>query len=78
MTTQKYTQCELVKTLPNGVIKQISYIPSQFAIKDNILKLNGEDGWKVTWTSQFEVDVLPDVKQVVRRHKKNTGDSLPK
>lgn len=38
-----YTQCYLV----NDCISQTAWIPSEFAKIGMILKINGEDGWKV-------------------------------
>lgn len=48
----KYKQCVLVR----GNQKQISWIPSQYAIKDKILTIDGEEGWIVFHFDDKEID----------------------
>jgi hypothetical protein len=52
-------------------------LPVKYAKVDNVLKLKGDDGWVVTWTGT--TDIMPEeIKKVIRGHRHNTGDSLPK
>lgn len=80
----KYVQCKLSKAIGNMQRKfEISYIPSKYAIKGKILKIEidgvWEDGWNVTEVyKNSETDEPPDWRKSIRSHRDNTGDSLPK
>jgi hypothetical protein len=80
-----YRQCRLEKKIAGGTLGQVSYIPEKYAIKDKVLKLcdaNGDwtDGWKVLGAGSrlLEQSELPDWYQLVKGHRKATGDALPK
>jgi hypothetical protein len=78
----KYTQCLLVKHLaPNRTKEQMAYIPSKFAKTNNVIKIKVGNDWDDGWTVQFVYNSIEDVvpvRQSRKRHRKNTGDSLPK
>lgn len=83
MKSEKYKQCELVQyDVEHGKIvtkKLVTYIPSRYATLGKELYVEDCSGvWTVTWVSAFEIDMLPDVHSEIRKHRKNTGDSLPK
>jgi len=71
---QLYTQCKLCK----GGVFQTSWIPASFAQVDRVLKIDGDDGWVVKET--YATGPLPpqSASQMIRYHRKQTGDSLPK
>jgi hypothetical protein len=78
-----YQQCKLVH--PGQNKHQTSWIPSQFAVVGKVLKLkNDDDEWEDGWvvesagTRRLTNDQLPSWSQVVRAHRRATGDSLPK
>lgn len=72
-----YVQCKLQK----GNTHQTSWIPKEHASLNTVLKLreNGvwEDGWVVVFAGA-ERDTPPDWRRSTRKHRDNTGDSLPK
>lgn len=79
----KLTQCYMVKSLGDNKIEtKMAYISSKYAKTNTILKIQNEDG---TWDSEWKVvfvygtidDVVP-VRRVIKKHRQNTGDSLPK
>jgi hypothetical protein len=77
-----YTQCRLIKQEEDRKHIQICYIPSKLAKKDNVVKLmrtNGtwDDGWIVT-DLYDQADDIYTARQSRKRHRKNTGDALPK
>lgn len=50
---QLYVQCLLTKNVNVGNLKTISWIPSQFAEKYRVLKLQSDDGsWSDGWLVQ--------------------------
>lgn len=53
---QKYRQCDLRKKTATGEIRQISYIPVEYAVVGKFLKLRSpEDG---EWTNGWKVFLL--------------------
>lgn len=62
----------------------VSWIPSNFAKVNKVLKLkrkeDWEDGWMVVSASENEVDErnLPDYHKSIKGHRKMTGDNMPK
>jgi hypothetical protein len=76
----KYRQCVLQKSLSEtSILVQTSWIPEQFAVQGLILKLREEDGWEVAHVgSACEESDAPNYRMLVRSHRRNTGDSLPK
>lgn len=81
---KKYRQCKLIKTVENGQIHLVSYIPEKFAVEGKIVKLKNEfdeweEGWKVESAGQLvDEDFLPDFHKEIKAHRKNTGDAMPK
>lgn len=81
-----YRQCHLVKKTASGSDShQTSWIPEKFAILGKVVKLRGpddqwDDGWVVKTVSQTrrEDDDMPDAHDAVKRHRKATGDAMPK
>jgi hypothetical protein len=81
----KYTQCQLRK--PGKHPKEFdvvmtTWIPSNLAKRGNVLKVKDEhndwsDGWIVEETYSTAEDP-PNPHQMIREHRKRTGDSLPK
>ena len=74
----KYKQCQL----QNGNRHMVSWIPEQFAHVGKILELlendEWEDGWQVMTAGGDAIEEPPTVDQMIRGHRKRTGDSLPK
>ncbi len=63
----------------------VSWIPEKFAQLNGVLKLKDmDDQWVDGWIvesvgdSILEESELPNVRKVVKSHRKATGDSLPK
>jgi hypothetical protein len=79
----KYKQCGLQKKTNNGYISQVSWIPTKYAILNQVLKLKDEndkweDGWKITTVGTEVIEEVPDLHKAVRMHRKATGDSMKK
>lgn len=89
---QQYIQCKLYKSVfditPEGtgnyIVSEVSYIPIEFARVDERLKIkNDNDVWEEGWLvgevyPNSKTTELPDYRKMIRGHRKNTGDSLPK
>jgi hypothetical protein len=79
-----FRQCLLVRPIERGELQTVSWIPEQFAVIGNRLRLRREDGWEDGWVVQsvgfhrVADDALPDPHQDVKRHRRATGDALPK
>lgn len=78
-----YVQCKLVKIIENGEQTLISWIPKKFAIIGNILQLKEKQAWEGGWRVEEVygdnvIENIPNVRASIKRHRKNTGDSLPK
>ncbi len=85
MSKRTYQQCQLLKNHRHGTSIQVSYIPTKFASKGNVIKLkkdNGEweDGWVVDeiFGTPVVESTLPDWRKSIRSHRSTTGDSTPK
>lgn len=79
----KYTQCRLKKKTSDGTLEQMSFIPDKFAVMGKVLKLKEgqiwDDGWVVESVGKtISEEYLPNPHIDIKRHRKNTGDSLPK
>jgi hypothetical protein len=87
----KFYQCSLAKQTvidgvnfgePTTVATMISYIPARHAVLGNVLRIKRgdywEEGWKVMVVYNDSADVSFDVRKAIKRHEKNTGDSLKK
>jgi hypothetical protein len=80
-----YRQCRLSRKTPTGEAQQVSWLPDQYAVAGKVLKLrdddkNWENGWVVVGAGQNRLaqDQLPDYHQLIKGHRKMTGDALPK
>jgi len=78
MKKTKFRQCVLEKTPGHRIV---SYIPEKFAKVGKVVKLKNDGEWDDGWVVKFAGDLVdepPDIKKMVRVHRKRTGDSLPK
>ena len=85
MKTIYFKQCQLSRKIETGIVRTTSYIAAKYAVVGMVLKMKNEDE---TWTNGWIVDavhepgvpeeLLPDVHNQIKGHRKNTGDSLPK
>ena len=78
-----YNQCRLRKSTPKGYSEVVMWVPKKYAKVDNVLWIQfGDDddkskGWRVEHVGiEQENPITP--QQAFKRHKKKTGDSLPK
>ena len=83
MKRHRITQCRLVKRIDDTTtVEQTAYIPSKYAVENTVVKIKREDGrWDDGWQVMFVYNSIDDVvsaRQSIKRHRKNTGDSLPK
>ena len=83
MSKTLYKQCRLVRDIGTKTQMTVSYLPVKFAKTDNIVKLKNEqeewsDGWRILSVFGKATDEPPDVKKIIRNHRINTGDALPK
>ena len=74
-----YRQCEVRR----GPAFRLTWIPASFAVNGKMLNLrdNGEwsDGWVVTEVyPDTERIITPTPQSEIRRHRRATGDSLPR
>jgi len=80
--TVKYCQCYMERKTRTGISTMVSYIPEKFAKVGGVVKLKDDYGhWTNGWVvlSAGEPTEIPDTpEQMIRRHRDNTGDSLPK
>jgi hypothetical protein len=82
--TVYYRQCQLVRPCERGEMRQRSWIPERFAVAGKRLRLRDGDGWQDGWlvreVGPYRVaeDDLPDPHDDVKRHRRRTGDALPK
>jgi len=76
----KYRQCRLERRVGTRRIEQVTHLPEEFAVVGRVLKLKDEgkwtDGWRVLTAG--ELVEPPDIHKMIRGHRENTGDSLPK
>lgn len=80
---ESYTQCFLTKHIEDKTyLTQTAYIPTKFAKTGHVIKLMKSNGeWEDGWCVEFvygTVDDVVSVRQSIKRHRENTGDSLPK
>ena len=81
MSVANYYQCQL-EGGPRGTGFLIAFIPAKYAIVGKVLRLKDEGGvWEDGWVVKRVfggVDEVPNMRRAVKKHRKNTGDSLPK
>lgn len=81
----EYRQCTLRKHVSDSASTvTVSYIPAKFAVRGHVVKLKRSNGrWDNGWVveavgaSLMETD-LPNVRQAIKKHRRATGDSLPR
>ncbi len=75
---QLFRQCQLQK----GTRFQTSWIPTQFAHAGKILELKKgdewENGWVVNSASTIAIEEPPRPEELIRAHRRATGDSMKK
>jgi hypothetical protein len=82
--TVYYRQCQLVRPHGRGEMRQTSWIPEAFAVVGKVLRLreadDWQDGWVVSAVGPFRraFEELPDPHGDIKRHRRATGDALPK
>lgn len=74
-----YTQCVLQKDNKH----QTLYIPTRYAKIGTELKVDMSNGWEYGWivmsVDENSIrDDIPHVQEIIRRHRNNTLDSMPK
>jgi hypothetical protein len=77
-----YSQCTVERKTESGKSTMVTWLPAKFAIKGKVLKLKGNgdvwtDGWVVTKVGELATKP-PNWTKLVRQHRRNTGDSLPR
>jgi hypothetical protein len=80
MSQQRFTQCTLVKETKDSSFHQISFIPEEFAVRDNYVKIKGLDGnWSDGWRVMGCGMTLPEdqlqVYRDVHRHTRDASDA---
>jgi hypothetical protein len=76
--TKSYKQCTLLKQTDNGTLKTVSWIPSEYAVLGNRLKLKTEEGYWVDGWLVFEIghekpaELVESDETLYRRHRKTT------
>jgi len=92
MSKQQFTQCKLVRQEGNTRTETISWIPTKVKSDTGMVKLRmgmvldlketGDgDIWTRNWTVESmskPVDAPPDSHELIKGHRKMTGDSLPR
>ena len=77
-----YSQCTIEKKTESGKTTQVTWLPAKYAVKGKVLKLKDDgDKWQDGWVVMQVGDPSerpPDWKKLVRQHRKDTGDALPK
>jgi hypothetical protein len=90
----QYVQCRFVRENEDGSRSEtVSWIPTKVKNRDKgglikvrkgmIIDLKEEDDtWTRDWTVSFVGSEIkedaPDVRKMIRGHRKNTGDSMPR
>ncbi|OWK41255.1 hypothetical protein [Fimbriiglobus ruber] len=77
-----YRQCQLVKPIPTGEMRQVAWIPDKFATAGKEIRLREPDkSWNAGWivahvgrTKLAEAD-LPDFHQDSKAHLRASGDA---
>ena len=77
-----YAQCHLRRETETGSVHTTSYIPAKHAKVGQVLDLKEKDDtWSRDWvvmTAGQLTDSPPDTHQLIKGHRKMTGDSLPR
>ena len=82
--TTHYRQCQLVRPCDGGEMRLMSWIPEKFAVAGKCVRLRDggawQDGWVVRYVGRYRVadEDLPDAHDDVKRHRRRTGDALPR
>lgn len=78
-----YYQCLIRRNNESGYTEQVSWIPACYAKINKVLKIKNnqiwEDGWVVYAVyKDCKLESLPNSHQVMKGHRKATGDALQK
>lgn len=80
-----FRHCKLVKQRNAATSERYSWLPEQFAVVNKTLKLrddngNWDNGWVVVEASsnKLEESQVPDYHNLIKSHRKATGDALKK
>lgn len=77
-----YKQCRLRRDTETGYTETTSWIPSKFAMVGWMLDLkegpNWTEGWEVLSVSSEVLKEAPDIRKMIRSHRRATGDSNPR
>jgi hypothetical protein len=79
MKSTIYRQCEVRR----GAAIRLTWIPAEYAVKGRVLRLRDNGEWSDGWVVR---EVYPDTERIIapspqgeiRRHRRATGDSLPR
>ena len=78
----KYSQCRLEKTIETGTLSTVTHLPAKHAVLGKVKSLKDSNGsWSHDWVVKSRgclVDEPPDPRQLIKGHRKMTGDSTPK
>jgi hypothetical protein len=81
MKKKLYRQCVLKRKTEDGVVIQTSYLPERYAKVGEVLKLKDggvwTDGWVVESVGELK-DEPPNYRQIIKGHRRGTGDDLIK
>jgi hypothetical protein len=75
MKKTQYRQVEVV--IECGSTHMVVWIPDCFAFKGNLVIIDNRT-WRILQLGFDTVDEPIDVGKLIREHRKNTGDSLPR
>jgi hypothetical protein len=74
-----YQQVKLQGTGVHSGFQTVAWIPKKFAKLDTLITLlNDSVVWKVTWVSRNVIGDAIYPELLIREHRKNTGDALPR
>jgi hypothetical protein len=82
--TVYYRQCQLTRKQGRVEWRQVSWIPERFAVAGKTLRLREDEAWQDGWVVQsvgpyrMSESELPDPHRDIKKHRKATGDALPK
>lgn len=73
-----YNQCRLKR----GNLTTVTWIPEKYAKVGCYISLKENDKWSDAWLVDYvnhqKTDSPPDWRKLIKQHRKNTGDSMPK
>jgi hypothetical protein len=76
--TEFFQQCVLTQDTTTIV----TWLPEKFCKVGRKLQLKDNDKWSAVWIVNYvnpdKTDNPPDYRKQIRKHRENTGDSMPK